>query len=242
MEMNMGGAAKRVIWSGIVEAEKKSRAREDRKKVLQAELEKIEIDRKADRSLLGIAWDEYEAKKAGGQTLPGNRGTMPDWEDLEFQVLSDTELRYRRKVKGIWLRVTMSELQLNDGRKGDMSTKLWATLCAFAHYDGKISTSSRRVPASVARNLAKKVQRLAEKLRRYFQLKGSPFKPYSKKNGYELRFKITDRPDSGRQAERNATHPGLRELQRDAVDRDVIGGDGLRVEEALAEDDDDDLP
>lgn len=119
--------------------------------------------------------------------------TKRRWADLEIKLCSDTEIRYRFNDDN-WRRVSMSEIGLNDRRKGDAASDLWNALVRFGEEEGNV----RLGPGSI-KNLQKKVARLGIRLRSYFQIEGPPFYPYSKAGGYQSVFSISDdRPSTSR--------------------------------------------
>ena len=108
------------------------------------------------------------------------------WSDLEIRVVSNTEI-IARWEKGRWQRHTMSQLDLNDKRRGDMPSDLWNALVYFATETGSLTWENANDP-----KLQKKVQRLAKKLSMFFKIKESPFFPYGRRDGYRCRFIISD--------------------------------------------------
>jgi hypothetical protein len=189
MEMKMGGAAKGENWAllrhGMLLAIKKGQVRDAREKELQSELERIAHEKRAGRSLLGEAVDSHKEKK--------EKVEVPiDWPELEVQLISKTGIRFRGRKCGRWIRATMAELKLNDGRREDHESKLWGTLELFALYDGKLNWGSHRMSSTQSKSLVKNVERLSKKLKNFFRIKTHPFMAYRKEKQYECRFDIAD--------------------------------------------------
>jgi len=109
------------------------------------------------------------------------------WEDISIEIVSNDSARIR--IGEIVKIYTAYDMGFCDGRMGNMLNKQWDLLVSLAKGEGILSWES----GNSGFVIYKKIQRLKDILKKFFQLKESPIKTYQKKSGYITRFKIANK-------------------------------------------------
>lgn len=160
-------------------------------KQLERNIDNIRLKKIDPNSLLAILVRQPIRKKIEPclVTFPTPGGTR--WEDITIEIRSDDSARI--KVDDFVKTYTAIEMGFRDGRRGDRPNLQWDLLVLFAEKNGILSWES----GNGGPVIYKKIQRLKDVLKAFFQLRDSPVKTYQKKSGYMTRFKISDKRRGG---------------------------------------------
>lgn len=123
-------------------------------------------------------------KPADGMKFPTPEGV--DWSEVTLEIISNDSARVR--VRDIVRVYTALDMGFRDKRKRDLPNRQWDTLMRFAHGSGALSWASPRAHPK----MSKSVEYLGKSLKQFFGIYSSPFRRYSKRQGWVTRFTLKD--------------------------------------------------
>jgi 7-cyano-7-deazaguanine synthase in queuosine biosynthesis len=154
---------------------------------IELNIDNLRLKKIPPNSLLSMLVSQPLRKKieSGTVSFPTPGGTR--WEDITIEIISKDSARI--KIDGLVKTYTAIDMGFRDGRRGDMLNKQWDLLVSLAEHDGTLSWKS----GDGGSVIYKKMQRLKDTLKEFFQLQDPPIRTYDKKKGYKTRFTISDK-------------------------------------------------